>query len=183
MLKLKEALPYIAPTVAGGVAVIFPMMKVPDFYDLHYVGKYDGMKVEYMIDWAIFRDSNGRIGHRHLWFERWIYREYPTYDAIGLRIYNENTANPFAIVTWVLCWKGASMSEGDVEVNLSDAVKLWDEILKNIVKIFNYNRDVEEYFKKYAEKLVIEGKVPSMPRDLYIKSLYNLKIPHETTLI
>ena len=182
-MDLKDLLKIFAPTIAGGVAVVFPMVKVPDFYDLHYIGKYDGMKVEYMIDWLISRASDGRIGYRHLWFERWIYREYPTYDAIGFRIFSENTANPLAMVTWVLNWKGGSLSEGDVKISLSDAVAWWNEIIKPLLKIFNNTRDVEEYFKKYAEKLVREGKVPPMIRDLYVKSLYDLKIPHETTLI
>lgn len=182
-MDLKDLLKIFAPTVAGGVAVALPMVKVPDFYDLHYIGKYDGIKVEYMIDWGVVRTPEGRIRDRRLWFERWIYREHPTYDAIGIRTFDEHIVRPHAWVTWVLCWKGASLSEGDVEVSLSDAVAWWNEIIKNLVKIFNYNRDVEECFKKYAEKIVREGKVPPMIRDLYVKSLYDLKIPHETTLI
>jgi len=183
-LDLKDLLKIFAPIVVGGFMAVSPVLKIPDMGDLRYVGKYDEIKVDYTIYWMIRRTPDDRIKDRDLVFERWVFKgEQKTYDDILLRIFNEHTSRPHATVEWVLCWKGAIMSDGSVEISPSDAVKWYDEILKDVTKIFNGTRDVEEYFKKYAEKLVREGKVPLKIGDLYVKSLYDLKIPHETTLI
>jgi hypothetical protein len=183
MLKLREVLPYIAPIVVGGFMTVSPTLRISDTGDLRYVGRYDDIKVDYTIYWMIRRTPDGRIKDRDLLFERWVFRgERKTYDDILLRIFNEHTSKPHTTVEWVLCWKGATMSDGSVEVSPSDAVKWYDEILKDVTKIFNNTRDVEECFKKYAEKLVREGKVPSKIGDLYIKSLHDPRIPLETVL-